>query len=508
MTNKHLSRKSSKSSCITDEDLYRYISGQEGTGKLSQIEAHLSECPSCRQNLAQLLEILHPDIEESTETHDPSKAELDRTIDIIQRISPNEYSPRNLIPRWIQWPIAAIVLLGFVALSFLGINSLLEKHKSEVFFSQAKAEIEKNYSGTSPSNLRLSLPFNQISINRGESASETFATAENLLFQALAVRGGMINAHLGLGFIYLNESKLANARNEFQKILDIRKDQTQALLGRGVAQYEEAMQNSDPLQRENLLKNAISDFDAVLKLDPESAEARYNKIWALFESGLHPNALQEIEIYLAHDPSSTWAEGLKSLRTRIKATKSSAVEDEVNRAARTRDRTALVELSRQAPYQMPDAIWSAMRRSLAEDKIPAVNGSPASKDLCWAAEIIEDAYATSTGDHSFRAFIDFHNGLSPPNRKIKKSLDQKLQTLDVLYQHGKFDLVLQSSKPLEIQYAKIKDSWQLARLHHLLGNSLYVAKPTFAQQNANSAKCMKFLKGSMLQLLRQKHSED
>jgi tetratricopeptide (TPR) repeat protein len=185
--------------------------------------------------------------------------------------------------------------------------------------------------------LRLALPFSATSTDRSYAGAEPLRTAENLLYQAVAVRENMVEAHLGLGFIYLNESKFARAKNEFQKILDIRKDQTQALLGRGVAQYEEGIQGADPLQRDLLLKSAINDFDAVLKLDPESAEARYNKIRTLFESGLHAKALQEIELYLARDPGSIWAEGLKGLRIKMKSTKSGAVEDEVNGAARTRD---------------------------------------------------------------------------------------------------------------------------------------------------------------------------
>jgi tetratricopeptide (TPR) repeat protein len=360
MINDNRSGNSLDKSCLTDQDLYYYISGQGGAEKLSHAETHFSECSYCRQNLAQLLEILHPS-SESSEIPDLSKAKLDRTIGRMQQISRSEHSRRYRIPHSMQWPIAAAAAIGFVSLCLLGIESLVDRHKSEVFLLKAKAAIEQSYTGKSPGNLRLSFPFNPASAIRAKAGSDSLRMAENFFFQALAIREDMVEAHLGIGFIYLNESNFASARNEFQKILDKRKDQAQALLGRGVAQYEEAMQSSDPLQRENLLKNATSDFDTVLKIHPESAEARYNKIWALFESGLHPKALQEIEIYLAHDPGSTWAEGLKGLRTRIKTTQSSAVEDEVNRAARTRDRAALVELSRQASYQVPDAIWSAKR---------------------------------------------------------------------------------------------------------------------------------------------------
>ena len=484
MINHRLMEKYSKETCLTDEDLYRYISRQADAERISLAESHFAECSACRRNLANLIEILHPEGEQTTEIPEPSKAELDRTIEAIQDIARKEHFRKNQILRWIRWPMAAAAAITFVALSQLAIKQLQEKNRSEAFFLQARAMLEQNYTGTSPDNLRLSLPFSPKAATRGDAGSESLRNAENYFFQALAIREDMVEAHLGLGFIYLNESKFARARNEFQKVLDIRRNQSQALLGRGVAQYEEAIQGSDPLQRDALLKSALNDFDTVLKTDPDSAEARYDKIWSLFESGQHEQALQEIELYLSRDSGSVWAEGLKALRTRINATQSSAVEKEVNRAARTRDRAALVELSRQASYQIPHAIWSAMRRSLAGENEPAKNGDPSSEDLHWAAETMEAAYSEVTGDHSFRAFIDYYDGLSPPERELKKSLDRTFQSLVKLHQSGKFDPVLSGSKSLESQYEKINDFWQLADLHHLRGNSLYLGKADFSGAEA------------------------
>jgi CHAT domain-containing protein len=484
MINHRLVEKHSKETCLTDEDLYRYISRQADAERISLAESHFAECSACRRNLANLIEILHPEGEQTAEIPEPSKAELDRTIEAIQDIARKEHFRKNQILRWIRWPMAAAAAITLVALSQLAIKQLQEKNRSEAFFLQARTMLEQNYTGTSPDNLRLSLPFSPKAANRGDAGSESLRSAENLFFQALAIREDMVEAHLGLGFIYLNESKFARARNEFQKVLDIRKSQSQALLGRGVVQYEEAIQGPDPLQRDVLLKSALNDFDAVLKMDPDLAEARYDKIWSLFESGQHKQALQEIELYFSHDSGSVWAEGLKALRTRIKATQSSAVEEEVNRAARARDRAALVELSRQASYQIPRAIWSAMRRSLASEKVPAKNGNPSSEDLHWAAETMEATYSDVTGDHSFRAFIDYYDGLSPPEREFKKSLDRKFQSFVHLHQNGKFKPVIRRTKSLESQYQKIKDWWQLADLHHLRGNCLYLGRADFSGAEA------------------------
>jgi len=126
-----------------------------------------------------------------------------------------------------------------------------------------------------------------------------------------------------------------------------------------------------------LLAGALGDFDEVLKAVPNSSEALYNKIWVLFESGLHKEALQEIERYFSRDSNSLWAEALKGLKVRMRATQISTVMEDVRRFARERNRGALMELARQAPYQMSQAIMSALRQSI--DIIQAKPGSQAPK---------------------------------------------------------------------------------------------------------------------------------
>jgi|WetSurMetagenome_2_1015567.scaffolds.fasta_scaffold67558_3 tetratricopeptide (TPR) repeat protein len=311
----------SKVECLGDEDFYLYISGERSPEILNSTELHLARCADCRRNLAALLEILHPQAEPAEEEDlAPSKAELDRTIALIEEISQKERVKVKHPLFRLQWPIAAAAAIAFITLSFWGLKSFYEIKKSEAYFSQAEAILNQNYANASHSNLRLDLPFHSVATQRRETSSDSFRQAENLLFQALAFRQNMIGAHLGLACIYLRESKAALARDEFQKVLAVKKEHVQALIGRGVAQYEEAIQSADPLGRRTLLEGALGDFNIVLKLAPNSAEARYNKIWALYETGLHKEALQDIEGYLSKDSNSIWAEALKGLKIKIQAT--------------------------------------------------------------------------------------------------------------------------------------------------------------------------------------------
>jgi CHAT domain-containing protein len=475
--------KFSKVGCLVDEDFYLYISGEGSTEKLGSMEIHLTRCPDCRSHLAALLEILHPNAERAEEEMPaPSKAELDRTVAIIAEISRKERAKiKHPSPRF-QRPIAAAAAIAFIALSFWGLKSLYETKKSRMYFSQAEAILNQSYEDASPSNLRLDLPFHSVATYRGGSNPESFRQAENLFFQALAFRESMIDAHLGLACIYLKESKPARARDEFQKVLVIRKEHLQALIGRGVAQYEEVIQGADPLGRRTLLEGALGDFSAALKLAPNSPEALYNKIWALYESGLHKEALQLIERYFSEDSSSIWAEKLKSLKVKMRATQISAVEDDVRGYARDRNQAALLELARQAPYQMPAAIMSAMKQSL--DLEQAAPGGPNSEDLRWAASTMESAYRESTGDAGFKALPAFYVGLSPPQRAQKRALDKKLQDLDKLYSKSQFAAILSASSLLLSQYTDLQDFWQVADIHHLRGNSYYLGKANFKAAEA------------------------
>ena len=204
---------------------------------------------------------------------------------------------------------------------------------------------------------------------------------------------------------------------------------TQALVGRGVVAYEEARRAEDPVARRGLLSRALADFDDALKLQPGSAEARYNRIWVLYETGRHQELLSEIDNYLSGDADSVWADKLRDLQTRIRLKKTDAINKEVNRAALTRDQAVLDDIVRLLPEEVPRAIHSALRTSLRLEGTQPAPGTADSAGLRWAAETLEAGYSAATGEQSWRALIDFYKGLTPGQREIKKSLDQQFDAV-------------------------------------------------------------------------------
>ncbi|MBN2321447.1 MAG: CHAT domain-containing protein [Acidobacteria bacterium] len=464
-----------KKNCLSDEDLFLYITRKGDPETLAGIEAHCADCPDCRRALAEVLGLLQTDPSRPAgEIQEPDSNEMQKTLDLIHDVAGKERSRFKFVNSRAWWPVAAALILGVASLAFWGLKDLYERNKSEDFYLQAKSLLEQQYSGTSPSNLRLDMPFNPAPMVRSTDGINSRHRAETYFYQALAVRENMGEARLGLGCIFLNESKFKDAEEAFQEVLDYRKGDVRALIGRGVARYEEALQGDDPVRYLSLLEGALEDFNEALKNDPDSLEALYNRIQVLFESGLHTEALQEIERYLSRDEESVWAEELKALRIRIKANSSNFVEEEVHRAAVARDPSRLEEIARHVPHQMPAAIWAAMRNSLAFEDAEEVPDRPNAEDLKWAAGIMESAYSRITGDHSYGKMLEYYRGLSSPRRLQKKTSDALFQSLVKLQERSDYETILRRSGPLEQEYMDLQDSWQLYNLHHLRGNCFYI----------------------------------
>ncbi len=462
----------SHGSCFTIEDLYRYVASPPDAGRLRDLESHLAGCESCRQELAEVLRLIHPESEDAAENLPPlSEGEIAQTIAMIQNVASKEGQQRRF-GRWAHWA-AGVAAAAILLAAGAGLVYEYNNRKTNQYLAQAKLSLEEVYSARSPNGLRLDLPFSPAATIRAATPDASLKNARTFFDNALGNDGNSTQAHLGLAAVALGESQFAEAKREFQRVLDIQRNQFQALLGRGVAQYEEALQAEDPVQRRNLLNGALADFTAVIEQRPKSSEARYNRVWALYQFGRHQEALAEIGKYLSDDPDSRWAVKLKELQTQIKMLSPQAVTREVNRAARDRDAAELELLARVAPEQVPIAIRSALKRSLTAAGKGAAAGEPGTEDLEWAAGIMEAAYSITNGDHSWAALLRFYAGLSPPQRAQKKDLDAKMDAAIALSHNGLVPAALRLSAPLEPGFSRLQDYWQLFNLHHLRGNCFF-----------------------------------
>lgn len=305
--------------CPGEGDLSRFIAGALPEENLAGLQFHLAECPRCREELAGVMRLLHPDGEvASEELPEPTEAEIAESYELVRRVAlqeglPGAYANRRLA-RLAMIAAAAVVLVA----AALGWEQLQAGRNSQRFLSAAVAELEPVYADSSPSGLRLDLPFRPGAVRRNPPGREALERSENLFYQALALRGGLREAHLGLGAVYLEKSEFARARSEFDEVLQDGAGDLQALLGRGVAFYEEALAAGDPAVRAALARQALADFESVLGRDSRSLAARYNRVRILYDTGRRREALAEIESYLRLDDSSIWAARLRDLKRRMK----------------------------------------------------------------------------------------------------------------------------------------------------------------------------------------------
>ncbi len=281
------------------------------------LERHLGGCFHCHDRLSGLRELLEPNSQEIQEAFpEPTREEIEETLALIARAS-NRKTTKRSAGIWYRALAIAAAILFLVGLGSFTLSHFIQNRKADAFLAEGRLVLEQVYRAQSPSGLRLDLPFRNRATQRESLNEERLHDAENLFYQAIAVKEELREAHLGLGYIYLSKRQFSKARQQFQTLLNSRGNDYQALLGRGVTLFEEGASLEDPLNRKSRVEVALVDFENVLKEIPASNEALHDKILTLHALGRHKEASQEIEKYLSVDGQSIWAERLRSLQARI-----------------------------------------------------------------------------------------------------------------------------------------------------------------------------------------------
>ncbi len=481
-------KKNHKDICLGWEEFYNYLTGAPDDRPDSNIEAHLSACPRCRKELAEALRLLNPEADRpSTNAQAPSHQEIRNTLSYIQTVARHESKAKRRY-RW--GSIAAAILLSVGLGSFLSLFVYV-RVRSQILCNQARSFVQEVYEARSPSDLRLDLPFKAEATRRNSpDFEEAYTKAEVLFNQALGVRSSMSEALLGLGYIDLQKNRFQKAEKKFQMILNGQPNNLQAMLGRGVSRFEEGLASEDVTARDNYLRGALVDFENVLKRNAMSAEAQYNRIQVLYNTGRRKEALEEIERYLSRDPNSIWALKLRDLKLRIQLSRSEFLNSEIHRAALARDSRILENLLRFMGGKVTTVVLSLLRRALALENITEA-GMPDSEDLRWAAGALASLYQTATADSCAASGFRFYAGLSPPQRTSKKNLDARLEKLIRAFEMNDFQTPLSKSEYLIQDFAALKDHWQLARTYQLRGSCFFYGETDFVHATAEFQKMMR-----------------
>ncbi len=469
--------------CLNDQEFYEYVAGKKSD---LRVQTHLSFCSSCRQELAELMRTLDESLSEPVQN--PQPLEIEQGLKIVQGAARS--ASRKLLYKWSSVAAAAILAIGLCSIAFVYIYAMA---KSQAYCNQARVLLQQVYQAQSPSDLRLDLPFrSEVSQRAATDNEEVVIGAERLFNQAIGVRDGMSEALLGLGYLDLQKNRFKKAEEDFQKVLESHPSNLQAMLGRGVSRFEEGLASVDPVVRKISLDQALADFEKVLKQNPDSPEAKYNKIQILYNTGRHKEALQDIQTYLYHDPDSIWAAKLKELRIRIRMNSSEMLRKAVDQAALAQNAQFLETLVRVVPGKITPAVISLLRNALAAEAKPAVSGSPDSSSMQWAARHLARSYQSATGDDSCSRLINFYAGLSPPQRQKKKKLDTRLEQLIEFHKNEDFQASLTRSESLIPELKTLGDYWQLVRAYQLRGSCWFYGKTDFSAANREHREMLKY----------------
>jgi CHAT domain-containing protein len=468
-----------KRGCLTDDEFYRVCAGTLDRPANAEAQLHLAECASCRGELAGLLQVLHPAPGEAvTDLHEPAAGDIGSTLDLIRTTAGPRRTAQPAAGRWVRRLAAAAALFAGIGLAAFAALHFYEQKKSADLSSQAANVLQQVYAPQSPSELRLDLPFVPTAAERSSPADGSLESAERLFNQALGASDGNREATMGLAYIALRKGRFDQARQSFQRIIDSRANDVQALLGRGASLFEAGAASGDPTARMGDMEGALRDFSRVLELSPASNEARFNRVRTLFELGRHGDALREIDLYLARDADSLWAGRLRDLKARIQLNRAQNVEREVLRAARARDAPALSKVLDLSPQSIPSTIRSLLIDSLAFAEQSRSSDSPGSADLDWAARQLEAGYRSRTGDDSYTRLVSFYQDLSPSRRRAKMQADARLDELVAAYGRQSFP----DSAPVMREFQNLGDNWQLVRVHQLRGSTAFY-KADFTRSN-------------------------
>jgi CHAT domain-containing protein len=455
--------------CLSEDEIARYIgrgSAEEPEGE--DVERHLVSCSECRRALADVLSLMNPESEKEVSDSPFSDQEVAAGLAVIKQIAKSE---QRVAPSrsWIRWGAIAAAAVALIWAGVASLNSYWATRMSERDFRVAAASLEQVYTATSRSELRLDLPFHPAAQMRDSADPSSLRRAQQGFVGSIARKESNPSPYLGLGAVYFLYADYPLALEQFEAVLKMSPGNPQALVGRGVARFELARNSGDAVARMRLENEALADFESVIRAHPASLEAAYNRILLLVEIGRHQDALKAMDDYLSRDPDSLWAGKLRDIREKLQISGSLELDRKIDEAARIRDAGALARLVRLVPSRIPAAIRNALKRSLIAEFDSAATLK--NEDLVWAANVLESAYRKDTNDGSWQALIRYYNGLSPPQRKKKKLLDEELQRYATLANMKMdSDSALLGTESLLPEYSSLNDIWQLATVHWLRAN--------------------------------------
>ena len=126
--------------CLSADELCLFVArppGEDG-GRASEIESHLARCPQCREELADIIKLLHPEEGDAGEEAPPlTSPEIQRTIARIREVGEQE-KLQSMLRRRARRRLTAAVALVLIACGVAAFRFYFQRRPNQYFFA-AKA---------------------------------------------------------------------------------------------------------------------------------------------------------------------------------------------------------------------------------------------------------------------------------------------------------------------------------------------------------------------------------
>ncbi len=312
-----------------------YAIGKCSLAEQTKIDEHCFTCEECRTRLSILLRLC------TTDGSEKEQRELEKLFPLgvetiaQARFPENHHASQTLAKDRPAFPfitpqsqpssggIAKILLqrrslllsATVMIIALLGAVYYWQSHNSSPVQNSLMA-MSRSYRSSRPLEARVTeLPYKPYERTRGASgiASENIDVDRDQINYALAELTHIVasnptpDARHALGRLYLLLGEFIKAEEQLKEALKNSAQNAKIHADLAAVYYERAKFNPYPA-----LSDAIKHYDSAIRIDPQLAEAWFNRALCYEEMGLNDAARINWEKYLELDPSSEWAEEAKA----------------------------------------------------------------------------------------------------------------------------------------------------------------------------------------------------
>lgn len=258
------------------------------------------------------------------------------------------------------------------------------------------------------------------------------------------------------------------AADAYRRVLDLDPKNARARLGLSAALNLIAAGDDDPLRKDALRREALAVIDPLVDGGSWSQMSRYNSVRLLYRLGDSRRAFTRATEYLSREPSTAWADSLRSFLL----LDGEFFSEELAAALVGGEPERLELIVASNPTASLEAIDDRLNRVV---RIWSEDGSSEDVALLEEASRIERALSRNLGDFGIAGRIDLLRSLDRDERKLYVEAFASLSELVRLRNRGDYEEAYRAAPAVREAFASLGDRWMEALVVRGMGNFAYYA---------------------------------